>query len=238
MSFPPKVKEDAMVACGRHCCLCRKFCGVNMEVHHIKQAADGGPDTFENAIPLCFDCHADVKAYNPRHPKGIRYTEAELVRHRDIMYAKVRNSDIITSNPETVEIDKKTYYRLREYLPDTEMRLIRDIDFLGSSFKFGALDKIEFFPRLIDDPVCEYLDVDLESAKAILSESIRKFRRDSVPYLHSDDGEWVRIPRDWELHNPEEYEKAAKTLNDDTIEIWHRYCDYIKLCRRKLLIEG
>ena len=31
-----------------------------MELHHIKQVAYGGEDTFENCIPLCFDCHADM----------------------------------------------------------------------------------------------------------------------------------------------------------------------------------
>ena len=29
-----KTKEDAMIACGRHCCICHKFCGNKMEVHH------------------------------------------------------------------------------------------------------------------------------------------------------------------------------------------------------------
>lgn len=60
MAFSKEVKVQAMVACGRCCCICHKFCGNNMEVYHIKPHADGGQDTFENAIPLCFDCHAEV----------------------------------------------------------------------------------------------------------------------------------------------------------------------------------
>ena len=62
-----------------------------MEVHHIKAEADGGTNTFENAIPLCFDCHAIVRQYDPRHPKGTKFTEKELVQHRDNWYAKIRN---------------------------------------------------------------------------------------------------------------------------------------------------
>ena len=88
--FSDDIKVKAMVACGRRCCICHKFCGNNMEVHHIKAKADGGPDTFENAIPLCFDCHAIVRQYDPRHPKGIKFSEKELIQHRDNWYATVK----------------------------------------------------------------------------------------------------------------------------------------------------
>jgi hypothetical protein len=57
MAFPPEVAEQALLACARYCCLCHKFCGNKIETHHIVQ---GGGDTFENCIPLCFDCHAEV----------------------------------------------------------------------------------------------------------------------------------------------------------------------------------
>ena len=45
MAFNEEIKRIAMVACGRKCCICHKFCGNNMEVHHIKAHADGGEDT-------------------------------------------------------------------------------------------------------------------------------------------------------------------------------------------------
>ncbi len=83
MPFPISIKEEALVRSRRRCCLCKKFAGRNIEVHHIVQEKDGGPNTLENAIPLCFDCHADVGHYNDQHPKGNKYTSAELRRHRD-----------------------------------------------------------------------------------------------------------------------------------------------------------
>ena len=89
MSFPTDVKEKVLVACARHCCLCRKFAGLKIEIHHIQEKADGGENTFENAIPLCFDCHADMRSYDHRHPKGTKYTREELVRHRDNWYRQV-----------------------------------------------------------------------------------------------------------------------------------------------------
>ena len=98
--FSDEIKLKAMVACGRRCCICHKFCGNNMEVHHIKARADGGSDTFENAIPLCFDCHAEVRQYDPKHPKGIKFSEKELIQHRDNWYKIVQSGVQTTSKEE------------------------------------------------------------------------------------------------------------------------------------------
>ena len=92
MSFPEPVEIAALTACERCCCICHNFCGTKIELHHIKQKADGGEDTFENCIPLCFDCHADMGKADPRHPKGKHYSAKELIRHRDNWYQKVKNS--------------------------------------------------------------------------------------------------------------------------------------------------
>lgn len=83
MPFPTPVREAALVAAGRCCCVCHTFGGRNMEVHHIVQEADGGPNNIENAIPLCFRCHAEAGHYNPHHPLGTKYSPGELRRHRD-----------------------------------------------------------------------------------------------------------------------------------------------------------
>lgn len=94
MGFNLDVKEKAYVASARRCCVCKKFKGRNIEVHHIIQKADGGEDTYENAIPLCFDCHAEAGHYNPRHPKGAKYSLSELRAHRDYWYQVVADGKI------------------------------------------------------------------------------------------------------------------------------------------------
>ena len=81
--WPSEVKAQALVGSGRRCCICHKFCGTNIESHHIVQEADGGESTLVNCIPLCFDCHADAGHYNVRHPKGTKYSVTELRGHRD-----------------------------------------------------------------------------------------------------------------------------------------------------------
>lgn len=87
MPFPSSVAEQLLVACHRHCCICHKPTGNKMEIDHIVPHAEGGPDTADNGIPLCFDCHAEVHAYNPNHPRGRRFTPSELRRHRDQWFA-------------------------------------------------------------------------------------------------------------------------------------------------------
>lgn len=52
MGFSDKTQAEALAACERRCCICHKFCGTKMELHHIKQKADGGEDTFDNCLRL------------------------------------------------------------------------------------------------------------------------------------------------------------------------------------------
>ena len=70
MGFPSTVANKALLACNRHCCICHKFCGPKIELHHIRQKAKGGKDSFDNCIPLCFDCRADMGKVDPMLPKG------------------------------------------------------------------------------------------------------------------------------------------------------------------------
>ena len=94
MAFSKATKEEALVAAGRRCCLCIHFKGVRLEVHHIQPESAGGSNDFDNAIPVCFDCHADVGHYNPDHPKGNRYSYTELRRHRDRLYDQIKSGHL------------------------------------------------------------------------------------------------------------------------------------------------
>src|SRR5579864_6619320 len=91
MSFPPAVKERAMLACERHCCICREPKWTKIECHHIVPEGGSGDNTFENCIPLCFDCHAEVGGYNPKHPRGTKYSAEELRQIRDLWYEEIKN---------------------------------------------------------------------------------------------------------------------------------------------------
>ena len=78
MGFPKKVKEDVLVACRRRCVLCGEFCGLHIELHHIIPHGEGGPDTFDNCIPLCYIHHAEVgQAYNPNLTTFVQHAQPE-----------------------------------------------------------------------------------------------------------------------------------------------------------------
>jgi hypothetical protein len=86
MGFDEDLRTKALLWCDRHCCLCKKPCDVFIEVHHLVPQAMGGGDDVDNAIPLCFDCHAKVRAYDERHPLGTKYKVAELRARREQVY--------------------------------------------------------------------------------------------------------------------------------------------------------
>lgn len=91
MPFPLNVRLDALIACQRQCCLCHERKHTRMQCHHIIPEADNGPDSFDNCIPLCPDCHAEVMAFNPKHPfGGTPYNASELKRRRDDWYTAIQ----------------------------------------------------------------------------------------------------------------------------------------------------
>ena len=112
MPFSPKVQEDALVACGRFCCICHRFAGTKIEIHHIIQRADGGSDDFDNAIPLCLDCHADMGKTDAHHTGRKAYTALELKRHRDNWYSRVSDNAPVQPDEDAEEF-RKRYKELR-----------------------------------------------------------------------------------------------------------------------------
>ena len=79
MSFPANAAAKLLADCKRHCCVCWRRCGFRIELHHIKPRSEGGSDDISNAIPVCFDCHAEIESTGPR---GRRFTPGELKEHK------------------------------------------------------------------------------------------------------------------------------------------------------------
>lgn len=82
MGFNRTDANELLAACHRRCCVCHRFCGIKIELHHIQPTAAGGDDSIENAIPLCFECHAEVQLYNDTHPRGRKFRPDELREHK------------------------------------------------------------------------------------------------------------------------------------------------------------
>lgn len=67
MAFTEKLKTEVKKKAAFRCCRCHE---IGVDVHHIISQADQGPDTFENAAPLCQNCH-DRFGANPEKTKEI-----------------------------------------------------------------------------------------------------------------------------------------------------------------------
>lgn len=129
MPFPKGVKTRAAIACNRCCCICHEFKGVKLEFHHIKPEASGGDNSFENCIPLCFDCHADMGRVNSAHPKGNSYSEAELKMHRDRWYEKVQCPERLEY---VTEFDRQLFHKICGILNDRVLFELRYVDYRGT----------------------------------------------------------------------------------------------------------
>jgi hypothetical protein len=84
--FSAQLREKLLLWSDRHCCLCKKACGAFISVHHIKSEASGGRNSEDNAIPLCFECHALVHHYADSGPLGTKFKPSELKKRRDQVY--------------------------------------------------------------------------------------------------------------------------------------------------------
>ena len=100
MPFSRKDKEQVLLLSARRCCVCRRFKGVGVQVHHIIPESDEGQNILDNAIVLCLDCHAAAGHYNPRHPIGHKFSPNELRKHRDNWFERVQMAGIESLEPE------------------------------------------------------------------------------------------------------------------------------------------
>jgi hypothetical protein len=99
-------------------------------LHHIKPIENGGGDSIENAIPLCFECHAEVQLYNDAHPRGRKFSSDELRDHREQWLKICEKSTGALLMPQ------------RPYDVGPIQALIDELDFNGEISKLTADDTI------------------------------------------------------------------------------------------------
>lgn len=92
MPIPNDVAERVLIACGRHCCVCRQFKPTRLQVHHIDLSSEGGGDDYENLIAVCLNCHTDIHS---QIPFIRRFTPIELKGHRDRVYQLVADGRLM-----------------------------------------------------------------------------------------------------------------------------------------------
>lgn len=136
MPFDEKLRNKLLLWCDRHCCLCKKACGINIEVHHIIPEKQNGPSDEDNAIPLCFECHGIVEHYNIRHAIGTKYKPDELKKRREQVYEEY-----------TRHLVPPIHFEITQSLLDGKQRVFPKVGFilnhLGDSLPVRVRTKLE-----------------------------------------------------------------------------------------------
>ena len=83
LAFSETLKKEVRRKAHFRCCLCKEF---DIEVHHILPEEEGGPDTEDNAAPLCGKCH-NIYGANPTKRKMVREARDHWYEICDTRYA-------------------------------------------------------------------------------------------------------------------------------------------------------
>lgn len=167
--------EALLIQCHRRCCICHRFCGVKMEIDHIESATEPGSDNIANAIPLCFECHAEVHHYNPKHPKGRRFSPAELRGHRDqwLTLCGARPEMFVHAQP------APEAGSLERLLSELEFNLL-----LTGVGRVGGLFEMVQFRRAVADGTFAWLDEGLKAAIGGAYAALAKANATTEGYAH------------------------------------------------------
>lgn len=248
MSFPDEVATEALVLCGRACCICHKFCGTKIELHHIKQKAYGGDDTLDNCIPVCFDCHADMGKADPKHPKGKRYSEEELKHHRDNWYEKVKKSGANTTENKIHREDIELFQSICDLFTPEVKHWLSEFD-IGGSHPYEVFDPLVNYLNNCNDPFFEFIDSELEKLRGNLCSCIKEFLAYKAmnTFVTMIGEERYCVTRDWKINHEDwvprsmsyeeysvQYAEEAQTLNELATNVWTVYCEFVRHGRRRL----
>lgn len=252
MSFPQNVSDKALTACGRCCCICHKFCGTKIELHHIKQVAYGGEDTFENCIPLCFDCHADMGKADPKHNKGKKYTEEELKLHRDNWYCQVANGATgIHDQSKTDSIDEMICNSDKALFDEICKSFSSKIQFALSNHEFyypyerNMFNPLDYLLYRSNDPAYFFLNQELEEMRIQLFKHIGLFTE--YIYTHTypvnNDLSDKNAPHAWLLNHDyirettfhkdrsvleREFDQEVERINTEAEDLWASFSEFVK----------
>ena len=237
MSFSVSVKENMLVSCARHCCICHRFCGLKIELHHINFKSEGGQDNIENCIALCFDCHGDMRSYDAKHPKGTKYTPEELKKHRDAWLTRVTGTPLQAYSQDNLILDRKTFIKICEMLPwKGTVEYVSRLNFSGYQFLVGKFDPFLNFYFSCEDPYLEFIDPELERFRADLlagvDELTERVAVDTFP-ANAERGT-NSVPAEWEYEQPERFARVVGQLHAAASKVVDSYRQLVSAGRRKL----
>lgn len=241
MGFSPKVREEALLACKRHCVWCEKSQGITVECHHIKPKAEGGEDTFDNCIPVCLNCHGIIGSYNNKHPRGTKITVSEMKKRRDDFYDRVKRNEIPLQEQNLLSKNSPNEYDVELYNEILRIFSSPNLDYylseydLGNDFKNEVFEPLYEFSWMMTKPTSIFIDPELESLKMDLIDKVEKFNlyKATNTFPTKFDTQALGCWKNYK-YSYEESSKINSEFNDLATDIWESYSKFIIGCRRKL----
>ena len=201
--------------------------------------ADGGGDSEDNCIALCFNCHADVAAYNPRHPKGKRYTAEELKEHRDAWFGKIADSPGLPADEQLRDLDFKLFKRLWSWLGTPVVQEFLKNHHFGGSFLGSERRPLSEFRHRAGRPEFEFFDADLERMRVGLVIKMDKFLNRLAMYTAPVDvtADTYGIPSELHHRYPRRWNREVAILNGRATQLFEDIAEFARYARRKLRFD-
>lgn len=233
MVFADSVVREVLVRSGRCCCICHRFCGTKIELHHITPVEKGGDDSLDNCIPVCFDCHADIGHYNDKHPRGRKYASGELREHRDHWFARVARIDPVAPKPSG--IDRQLLARIWKSLGASgAYEFARDHDF-GASFLASRTDSWFDLMGDLNRPEAEFIDIELEKLRGDLLRTTASFASKVALYTSPlGSGNIQGFDSNYKYAYAQNYRLEADELNELSTKVAQAYEALIREGMRRL----
>jgi hypothetical protein len=183
----------------------------------MKHEEAGGPDTLDNCIPVCFDCHADMRSYDFKHPKGSKYSERELRGHRDRWFALVAAGGRAEIDARIIARDRRVYSAFTEQIKyDPTIVYFKHHGF-EASFDLDILEPFHRYEYYCDDPNNQFVDVELEKLRGGFLNAANRLcsllALNTWPLKHST-RHLNQIPQEWRETNSARLDKLLADLDE------------------------
>jgi hypothetical protein len=221
----------------RRCALCYQMKGDLSEKRGQIAHLDHNRANFAagNLAWLCFDHHSE---YDSRTSQHKNYTLAEAKKARDELYIAIQEGRHLAAPAVRIEgrnADRKTLADIVSALSEVVF-FLRKFSFNGTSFPVFKTDSIDSFLHLCQEPVYEFVDVQLEAERKGLIDRLSRLGRliDRVTRPVPGQSGWYRIPIELLDTKPAEYNKLAGRFDAAARQICERYDNLVRTARRKL----
>ena len=182
MPFTEALKLKIKQKSNWQCCICEAY---YVEVHHIISQEEGGPDTEDNAAPLCPNCH-DIYGPNSRKRKFIK-------EKRNDWYAKCKNKYLINSLVETLNKRLEKVVTIEE-LKGFEKNLLSKINVKQPQ---ESQQNLGFKPSLNEDIKNLIKQKEFVKAVNVLKERLSEYHY-LLGYVYGEKEEYIKMMNEFD----------------------------------------